>query len=138
MAIGAPNHSLDAASHVALVLFSAGHTLAAIEARHIAGLAKSAHLPRCANAECLLLNAPLLSVAPTHWLTLQDAKGAWQLGVTGDVVLAHTPITELFPLPSLVASRHVSPALRGLTLANQTVRLLFDGAALNPALALQP
>ena len=134
MAISAPDHSLDAATHVALVLFSAGHTLAAIEARHVLGLAKSSHLPRCANAECLLLNAPQLSITPTHWLTLKDANGAWQLGVNGDVVLANTPITELFPLPSLIAARHVSPALRGLTMANQTVRLLFDGAALT----LQP
>ncbi|QPI63621.1 hypothetical protein [Vreelandella venusta] len=134
MAISAPDHSLDAATHVALVLFSAGHTLAAIEARHVSGLAKSSHLPRCANAECLLLNAPQLSITPTHWLTLEDANGAWQLGVNGDVVLANTLITELFPLPSLIAARHVSPALRGLTMANQTVRLLFDGAALT----LQP
>ncbi|MDX1712724.1 hypothetical protein ACE3G8_05130 [Vreelandella venusta] len=134
MAISAPDHSLDAATHVALVLFSAGHTLAAIEARHVSGLAKSSHLPRCANAECLLLNAPQLSIAPTHWLTLEDANGAWQLGVNGDVVLANTPITELFPLPSLIAARHVSPVLRGLTMANQTIRLLFDGAALT----LQP
>ncbi|RUR31920.1 hypothetical protein ELY33_06815 [Vreelandella andesensis] len=136
MESGTPGPASDSATHVALVLFSAGYTLAAIEARHVAGLTKSAHLSRCANAEYLLLNAQLLNKAPTHWLTLQDAQGAWQLGVSGDVALAHIPITELFPLPSLIAARHVSPALRGLTLANQTVRLLFDGGALSPDLTL--
>ncbi|UYO76192.1 hypothetical protein M0220_08625 [Halomonas qinghailakensis] len=136
MVNGAPKHSSDPPSHVALVLFSAGKTLAAIEARHITGLANIARLPRCANAERLLLNTQLISIAPTHWLTLQDADGAWQLGVSGEVVLAHTPIVELFPLPALIAARHASPALRGLALANQTVRLLFDGAALKPDLTL--
>ncbi|MFC7368617.1 MULTISPECIES: hypothetical protein [Vreelandella] len=128
----AHKHMSESTSYIALVLFKVGQTLAAIEAHHVVGLASSATMQRFTDAECLLLNTQDISVLPSNWLTLQDAQGPWQLGVTGEVVLTHVPISELFPLPSLIAARHASPALRGMTLRDKTLCLLFDGAALSP------
>lgn len=137
MGSGAQNTS-ESTAYLTLVLFNAGQTLAAIEAHHVAGLASSASMQRFTNAECLLLNAQNISVPPSRWLTLQDAQGPWQLGVAGEVVLAHVAISVLYPLPPLIAARHESPALRGVMLKDQTLCLLFDGAALNPGQPILP
>lgn len=117
--------------HTALVVFNAGSARAAIEARHIMSMSEAKSSARTISAEALLLGAAN-SLAPTQWLTLKDAHGPWQLGITGNLALSQLPTSALFPLPPLLASRHASSALCGLALAEQTLLLLFNGAALCP------
>lgn len=129
--------STSLTSHVALVLFNAGTVRVAIEAHHILSMSDSPTTSRTASADALLLGMSGVS-APIHWLTLQDSNGFWQLGVTDNVALSRLSTTTLFPLPPLMAARHVCPALCGLALHNKTYLLLFDGSMLTPELATQP
>ncbi|WP_249977773.1 hypothetical protein [Vreelandella olivaria] len=137
MPINALVDNTSLAPHVALVLFNAGTVRAAIEAHHILSMSDSPTTSRAASADALLLGMRGVP-APTHWLTLQDSNGFWQLGVTGNVVLSRLSTTVLFPLPPLLAARHASPALCGLARHNKTFLLLFDGSMLTPELATQP
>lgn len=125
------------APHVALVLFDVGITRMGIEAHHIMGLTDYPTASRTIRADTLLLGARD-AASPHHWLTLKDSHGLWQLGVSGNVVLSRFATTALYPLPPLLAARHVSPALCGLALVNSSSLLLYDGAALAPTLTTQP
>lgn len=117
--------------HTDLVVFNAGSAQAAIEARHVMSMSGAKSSARTISAEALLLGVAS-SREPSQWLTLRDSRGPWQLGINGNVALSQLPTSALFPLPPLLASRHASSALCGLALAEQTLLLLFDGAALSP------
>lgn len=108
-----------------------------MEARHVRRIDSTVTQPRHTAIEQLLLKQ---SRHPTRWLTLHDAQGPWQLGITGDSEIIHLPSREIHPLPPLLAARVHHPALCGIAQDEQSFTLLLNGARLSPlhASACQP
>lgn len=116
---------------VALVAFEVGSTPYALDARFVHAMTETPHTSRRIDASTLLM-APTANQHPTHWLTLTDAHGAWQLGVAGNVHLTTLAATQLHPLSPLLSKR-MHPALCGIGWReDQTPCLLLDGAKLHP------
>lgn len=114
---------------VALVAFDVGSTPYALDARFVHTTAHAPNVSRQIDASALLM-APTANQPSTHWLTLKDAHGAWQLGVAGNVHLTTLAATQLHPLPQLLKAR-MHPALCGIGWReDQTPCLLLDGAKL--------
>ncbi|NYS61803.1 hypothetical protein [Vreelandella salicampi] len=114
---------------VALVAFEVGSTPYALDARFVHTMAHTPNVSRQIRANALLM-APAVGRLPSHWLTLKDAHGAWQLGVAGNVHLTTLAATQLHPLPPLLKAR-THPALCGIGWReDQTPCLLLDGAKL--------
>ncbi|MGP8291378.1 hypothetical protein ACT3OH_14030 [Vreelandella zhanjiangensis] len=114
---------------VPMVLFNAGAFRAALEARHVVSMSDQPHAPRHTEAAALLFQ---YDGPATHWLTLNDASGSWQLGVNYPVTLRSFAASELYPLPPLMKARRLHPALCGVTFEQQTLLLLLDARLLTP------
>ncbi|MBE0462040.1 hypothetical protein EI547_01020 [Halomonas sp. FME20] len=114
---------------VPMVLFSAGAFRAALEARHVMSMSDQPRASRYIEAAALLFQ----HTAPaTHWLTLNDTEGSWQLGVSHPVTLHSFAASELHPLPPLLKARRPHAALCGATFEQQTLVLLLDAHLLTP------
>ncbi|MFG6665788.1 hypothetical protein ACGK9R_01610 [Halomonas sp. HNIBRBA4712] len=108
-------------SRIALVTFAAGTHRYALEASQVQSQRLRPDAKRHVSA-AEWLGLPGEHPAPERWLTIDDHRGLWQLGVAGDVELIERPTASLYPLPELVrASAH--PALCGLALKDQRVAL---------------
>lgn len=125
-------------AQVALVLFRVGPYRAALEACHVLAMTDRPTAQRTASARSLLGNECADRPLPSRWLTLHDSQipgaqtaSTWQLGVDGDITLQKRRASALFPLPELLKSRHVSPALCGFTFEQKQLVLLLDAAKLS-------
>ncbi|MDM7482124.1 MAG: hypothetical protein P3W96_008955 [Halomonas sp.] len=116
-------------SYVACVCFQASGHPVAIEARYIQRIDSTPTHHRHIAADALPLNQPS---HPTRWLTLRDAEGPWQLGITGDSEMMRLPSAAIYPLPPLLAARSRHPALCGIALEGEQLTLLLNGARLSP------
>lgn len=115
--------------HVTCVCFFASGSRWAMEARHVRRIDSAVTQPRYTTLEQLMFSQPSHS---SRWLTLHDAQGAWQLGITGDSEIIHLPSTAIHPLPPLLAARAPHPALCGVALDEPTFTLLLNGERLSP------
>lgn len=114
---------------VPMVLFNAGPFRAALEARHVLNMSDQPHASRQLEAAALLFQN---ATPATHWLTLDDARGRWQLGVNPPVILHAFAASELNPLPPLLKARRFHPALCGVAFEQPTLVLLLDARLLTP------
>lgn len=114
-------------SYVTCVCFYESGYQWALEARHVSRIDRAITQPRHTSIGTLLLNQPS---DPTRWLTLRDATGAWQLGITSDSEILHLPSAAIHPLPPLLAARSLHPALCGVAIEEQSLTLLLNGAQL--------
>ncbi|WP_447555147.1 hypothetical protein [Vreelandella sp. EE22] len=117
---------------VALVTFFAGPHRFALEASQVLRLTPHGEGERQVAAAHLLC-PEAAGNAPTRWLTLMDAQGAWQLGVEGNVELLEWTAQTLHPLPALIQARRSIPALCGLAIEDQRAGLwLLQASWLSP------
>lgn len=128
MAWGTDSRQVDGAT-VSLVRCAAGTVHVALDARLVLAMGQCTDTPRRASLASLL---GVSSPPPSHWLTLRDAQGRWQLGVNGDVTLETFPAHRLHKLPEVVAPRRHHPSLCGITLTTTQLVLLIDAQALSP------
>lgn len=131
MALDIQTESPQTAAAVPMVLFSAGGQRLALEARFVAGMTDTPSSGRSAEASALLFNLPVRAPS-THWLSLHDAAGPWQLGVDQPVTLCALTARELFPLPPLIQARCCHPAPCGIAFEQQAVLVLLDARLLSP------
>jgi hypothetical protein len=129
----AEKQSPQAPASVALVLFQVGPYRAALEACHVLAMTEHPSTARAINAHSLLYQGGEHPQQPSRWLTLRDTQTAstWQLGVNGEITLQQLPAKSLYPMPTLLQSRHHSPALCGVTFVGQQLVLLLDANKLS-------
>ena len=129
----AEKHNSQAQALVALVLFDVGPYRTALEACHVLDMTEHPSAARVINAHSLLYQEGEHPQQPSRWLTLRDTPTAstWQLGVNGEITLQQLPAKSLYPLPTLLQSRHHSPALCGVTFVGEQLVLLLDAKKLS-------
>jgi len=113
----------DPLAHLDIVLFAAGATPLACEARRVRAAQEltGADLPA---VEALLGLPPTAGSRQT--LIVRGADADWPLSVRGPVTLRSLPAADIHPLPELIAARCRLPGLRALAFVDGQLTPIVD------------